>query len=90
MKVSITHPSTIDRALVCLRTLDRFGPMTVNEFCTWGGRDLYVNTWAPIFTHLKDEGLVERTGERRRTSHGAMAWVLRITAGGRECLAAHP
>lgn len=61
-------------------------PMTVDQFVT--ASRLYVNSWAPVFTHLRKEGLVERTGEQRPTVNGSKAHVLRLTDTGRAMLRA--
>lgn len=58
----------------------RLGDCTVDEFVT--SRRGYVNSWAPVFTHLKEAGYIERTGTTRPTSHGGNAHVLRITEQG--------
>lgn len=36
-----------------------------------------INNVAPVFTHLSQAGLIEPTGEKRRTRHGGMARVFR-------------
>ena len=69
---------------IVLRTLSR-GPLTVDEFVTTN--KLYVNSWAPTFTHLRKEGLIRRTGEKRATAHGSEAHVLEITTPGLMALA---
>lgn len=51
------------------------------------GTARYVNSWAPVFTHLKDQGFVARTGAKRPTRYGAEAHVLAITASGGDELA---
>ena len=61
-------------------TVLTWGPMTVDEFVQ--ARGWYVNTWAPIFTKLRQRGLVQRTGKRRQTTHGSMAHVIELTAAG--------
>jgi hypothetical protein len=67
-------------ALTVLRALADGGPSTADRFVT--SRGLYVNAWAPHFTRLRKRGLVERTGERETTTHGALAHIVRITDEG--------
>lgn len=74
-----------DKAIEILKAIDRAGDLTVDEFVS--SRGLYVNSWAPTFTKLRQNGLITRTGEKRRTSHGAEAFVLTLTQAGREALA---
>lgn len=59
-------------------------PLTVDEFVT--ERGWYVNSWAPTFTRLRKRGLVKRTGSMRRTSHGALAYVIGLTDAGTSAL----
>ena len=72
--------SSAKRAQI-LEALIREGPMTADAFIS--SRHLYHNTWAPIFTALREEELIERTGDRGITSHGAEAWILEITDEGK-------
>lgn len=65
---------------VVLAALKDNGPMTADEFVT--RRGWYVNSWAPTFTGLRKQGLVRRTGERRKTRHGADAFVVEVTEAG--------
>lgn len=60
------------------------GDMTVDEFVT--PRGWYVNSWAPLFTKLRQRDLVRRTGEKRLTSHGAEAYVIQITRRGMDII----
>lgn len=50
-------------------------PGTVDEFICETG--LYINSWAPVFTHLYKDGLIRPDGQRV-TSHGGVAnvWVV--------------
>lgn len=73
-----------DRELAVLRTLADTGETTVDDFVATS--ELYVNSWAPTFTRLRQRGLVARTGERATTRHGAQAHVIRITEAGRAAL----
>lgn len=68
-----------DREQAVLRTLRNQGPMTVDAFVA---DNLYVNTWAPVFSRLKRAGLIDRTGERHFTRYGGTAHVLGITKHG--------
>lgn len=64
-------------------------PMTASEFAEVQMDDHVLN-WAPEFTHLKDKhGLIERTGEKRRTSRGGQAHVHRLTEAGKRWVAEH-
>lgn len=67
-----------------LVALDR-NPMTVDEFLRagWG---VYVNAWAPTFTNLKQDGLIQMTDEKRLTRWGKPAHVHKITRAGRRAL----
>lgn len=69
-----------DKRLGILRYLADEGPATVDEYLAETG--LYVNSVAPVFTALKDEGLIRRTGEERVTRYGGTANVLAITSLG--------
>lgn len=60
-----------------LRWLGERGDGTVNEFVRQHG--LYVNSWAPTFTYLKRDGLIEATGLFRETQYGSPANVWRVT-----------
>ena len=58
--------------------------LTPDEFVSHEG--VYVSSWAPLFTYLKRDGLIQRTGERRTTAHGRKAHVYRLTASGLHAL----
>lgn len=68
-----------DKEELVLQVLS-FGALTADEFVS--ARGWYVNTWAPVFTKLRQRGLVQRTGNRRQTTHRSMAHVIEITAAG--------
>lgn len=74
-----------DRERRVLTHLLTNGASTVDEFLATAPR-LYVNSWAPVFTGLRQRGLVERTGTKRLTRHKGEAFVLRINANGRKAL----
>lgn len=57
---------------------------TVDEFVR--SRRVYVNSWAPSFTHLFQKELIAPTGAIRKTQYGGNANVWRITQSGRELL----
>jgi hypothetical protein len=61
------------------------GGATVDEFLL-NGPGVYVNSWAPVFTHLKQRGLIVATDDKRLTRWGAFAHVHEITSAGREAL----
>lgn len=69
-----------DRERKVLTALKK-GPQTVDRFVT--RRKLYVNSWAPVFTKLLQDGFLRRTGKTVKTSHGAEAHELTLTARGR-------
>lgn len=71
---------------IVLQALANEGPLTADEFVT--RRGWYVNSWAPTFTQLRKAGLVARTGQKRKTVHGAEAFVIEITDLGRKALTA--
>lgn len=74
----------LNRAGLVLSVLNDEGPMTADEFVA--ERGWYVNSWAPVFTQLRQAGLVKRTGQKRATIHGSDAWVIAITTAGRQAL----
>lgn len=79
-------PPLTEKDGMVLRRMMREGAQTVDEFVS--ARGWYVNTWAPVFTGLRQRGLLARTGERRRTTHGALAHVITITDFGLDALRA--
>ena len=81
---TITLAELNRREQVVLQALAERGPMTADEFVSPAG--LYVNSWAPTFTHLKDYGLVERTGQKKVTKHNGIAFVIAITDRGRNAI----
>lgn len=73
-----------EKEVVVLRYLAK-RDTTVDEYLTKRG-DLYVNSWAPTFTRLLNEGILERTGEKRRTRNGGSACVHRIVRKHRDTI----
>lgn len=73
------------KARIILAAIRNEGGMTADEFVS--ARDWYVNSWAPTFTHLRQNGYLRRTGERRLTRHGSPAAVVDITPAGQAYLA---
>lgn len=73
-----------NRAGLVLDALNDEGPQTADFFVSMRG--WYINSWAPVFTHLRQAGLIERTGRKQYTTHGAEAHVLAITTAGRQAL----
>jgi hypothetical protein len=70
-----------ERDLRVINEVWLLGAQTADEFCD---RDnLYINTWAPVFTRLRATGYLERTGERRATVNGGTAWVVDLTLRGK-------
>lgn len=74
--------------LVILRALRNEGSMTADEFVISSNR--YVNSWAPVFTHLRAVGFAVFINERRKTAHGGWARVTEITPEGRTALEEAP
>lgn len=62
---------------VVLAYLNEHGPSTVDEFL---GDERYVNSWAPTFTHLYQDGFIRPTGEMRPTRWGAPANVWEVVS----------
>lgn len=73
-----------EKYITVLRALLVEGPTTADEFVR--DRGWYINSWAPVFTHLRQYGLAARTGEKRKTRWGAEAYVIAITDHGRDLL----
>lgn len=61
------------------------GSGTVDEFVRQ--HNVYVNSWAPTFTHLFQEKLIRATGDTRLTQYGASANIWQITDAGTRYLA---
>lgn len=72
------RPTAATLRELCLRMLRRYGDLTADEAAAFCNQS--VLGIRPRFSELKEMGLIEKTGERRKNASGMSATVWRVKA----------